>query len=90
MKQRHILFVLGMLLTLTACAAFPNFNETVDNMTGGSSTQPDSQRIVASLPDLGEAPELTNTIWLNTPDEQPLRLATLRGKVVLLDFWTYG
>lgn len=35
-----------------------------------------------SLPDLGEAPELTNEIWLNTIF--PLRLADLRGKVVLI------
>lgn len=40
------------------------------------------------LPNLGAAPELTNEIWLNT--EQPLRLANLRGKVVLLEMWTFG
>ncbi len=40
------------------------------------------------LPDLGPAPELTNQVWLNTA--QPLRLAGLRGKVVLLEMWTFG
>jgi hypothetical protein len=35
------------------------------------------------------APELTNEIWLNT-DGVSLRLADLRGKVVLLDMWTFG
>jgi thiol-disulfide isomerase/thioredoxin len=30
------------------------------------------------------------TAWLNTPDGQPLDLASLKGKVVLLDFWTYS
>ncbi len=35
------------------------------------------------------APELTGGRgWLNT--EKPLSLAALKGKVVLLDFWTYG
>lgn len=43
---------------------------------------------VANLPDWGAAPELTNEVWLNT--ENPLRLADLRGKVVLLDMWTFG
>jgi thiol-disulfide isomerase/thioredoxin len=42
----------------------------------------------AGLPDYGPAPELTNTVWLNT--RQPLRLADLRGKVVLLEMWTFG
>lgn len=41
----------------------------------------------ATLPDLGLAPELTNDIWLNV--EAPLRLADLRGKVVLLEMWTF-
>ena len=42
----------------------------------------------SALPDLGEAPELTNQVWLNTPE--PLRLSDLRGQVVLLDMWTFG
>src|SRR5713101_2070692 len=33
------------------------------------------------------APELTNTSWLNS--DQPLRLAELRGRVVLLNFWVF-
>ncbi len=40
------------------------------------------------LPYLGQAPELTNEVWLNT--DGPLRLADLRGKVVLLEMWTFG
>ncbi len=35
------------------------------------------------------APEFpTHLEWLNTP--QPLRLANLHGKVILLEFWTYA
>ena len=33
------------------------------------------------------APEVESPVWINS---EPLRLADLRGKVVLVEFWTYG
>ena len=41
----------------------------------------------ARYPNRGPVPELTNETWLNSA---PLRLADLRGKVVLVEFWTFG
>ena len=41
-----------------------------------------------TLANFGSAPELTNKVWLNTSD--PLRLADLRGEVVLIEMWTFG
>jgi len=42
------------------------------------------------LEHLGQAPEFHETEqWFNTPGNRPLTLAQLRGKVVLVDFWTY-
>ena len=44
----------------------------------------------SDLPVLGEAPDFTgNQRWFNTPDGRPLTLGGLRGRVVLIDFWTY-
>lgn len=40
------------------------------------------------LSDYGKAPELTGIVnWINSP---PLSIMQLRGKVVLIDFWTYS
>jgi cytochrome c biogenesis protein CcdA/thiol-disulfide isomerase/thioredoxin len=48
--------------------------------SGGAPTVP--------LEDLGQAPELTGiTAWINSPTTT---LAALRGKVVLVHFWTFG
>jgi thiol-disulfide isomerase/thioredoxin len=59
----------------------------IADMNGTGSLQPVNDSPV-DLPDLGEAPELTNEIWLNT--DVPLRLEELRGQVVLLEMWTFS
>jgi thiol-disulfide isomerase/thioredoxin len=67
---------------------------------GGSATAVHPARANASqatliadaqgLPSLGAAPDFTETQrWFNTPAGRPLTLSSLRGRVVLVDFWTY-
>jgi cytochrome c biogenesis protein CcdA/thiol-disulfide isomerase/thioredoxin len=51
-------------------------NQTIEVSSNGSGTG------VAVLPDLSGA-----TLWINSP---PLTPTSLRGKVVLVDFWTYS
>ena len=70
--MRQIFAFLLLAMTLAAC--------------GGASLPVSAE--VPTLKDFGEAPELTNQVWLNT--DHPLRLADLRGKVVLLEMWTFG
>ncbi len=45
----------------------------------------------SGLPVLGTAPEFVDTQrWFNTPGDRPLTLRSLRGRVVLVNFWTYS
>ncbi|MBI5842787.1 MAG: hypothetical protein HZB19_22065 [Chloroflexi bacterium] len=69
------LLLIGLFLTLTACASAPQPMNTPSS-------------IPAALSDLGPAPELTSDTWLNV--DSPLRLTDLRGKVVAIDMWTFG
>jgi hypothetical protein len=75
MRFNSLLLILSA-LTLAGC------NSALANTSLKATESP------VSYPDLGEAPELNNETWLNAPE--PLRLAGLRGKVVLIDMWTYG
>jgi len=59
---------------------------------GAMQAQPQAMRsaagVPAPLPVEGQAPPLDGAVqWLNGP---PLSLDALRGKVVLVDFWTYS
>jgi cytochrome c biogenesis protein CcdA/thiol-disulfide isomerase/thioredoxin len=46
--------------------------------------------LASKLTPIRAAPEFKETEdWFNTPGDRPLTLASLRGRVVLVDFWTY-
>ena len=50
-----------------------------------------AQSAKVDFPDYGAAPDFAGiSHWLNTPGEKPLTTTRLRGKVVLIDFWTYS
>ena len=80
-------------LIIAGCSVQPgktqNQPATTGEATGAASPTlaPGTNLPQAKLADLGLAPELSNTVWLNT--DQPLRLAQLRGQVVLLEMWTF-
>ena len=55
---------------------------------GGQALAAIGKTPAGSLPDYGVAPPLhADGAWINS---KPLTLASLRGKVVLVDFWTYS
>ncbi len=55
-----------------------------------NASQPALLAVAKELRKLGPAPEFVNTQqWFNTPGQRPLALSSLRGHVVLIDFWTY-
>lgn len=86
--------VMGVLLIVFAGLGFMGFNLGVVAVGSGNApvlTQArtaDSGVLINALPNSFTAPEPVGIVqWLNTP---PLTLAQLKGKVVLLDFWTYS
>jgi cytochrome c biogenesis protein CcdA/thiol-disulfide isomerase/thioredoxin len=64
----------------------------LDALKGISSTgELANCRAGTALVRCGPAPAFTGiTTWLNTPGDRPISLKSLRGKVVLVDFWTYS
>lgn len=70
--------------------AVPNKEEMNAPSTETSTTQPPAptEAPMLDLPDLGPAAEFKNDTWLNA--DEPVTLAALEGKVVLLEFWTFG
>jgi hypothetical protein len=68
---------------LSACV--PQGKSSIEGLNPGSDSISSTGLL---LDDLGLAPQLTGSIWLNT--EKPFTSADLNGKVVLIDFWTFG
>ncbi len=79
------LWITLITLIFSGCAVVPAGNSSIES---NPAEQQPVQPVRANLQDFGPAPELKNENWLNT--EEPLKLADLRGKVVLLDMWTFG
>ena len=82
-----------LILILAACTSNqsePAVSESngVQILASGTVVPPTPKPIQVDLPDMGEAPEILNETWVNS--DVPVTLASVRGKVVLLEFWTFG
>lgn len=66
-------------------SATPTPAATIESSSSASTLE--QSALLAKLRPQGEAPELLNEVWLNS---EPLKLADLRGQVVIVEFWTYG
>jgi hypothetical protein len=72
--------VLAMSLLMAACAV------AQEEEVGKPTIEPAVVRPI--LPNLGEAPEISNQVWINA--DRPITLTSQQGNVVLLEFWTFG
>ena len=82
----------------------PNYTQAVGNSLekGAARARGRHQRVPAGLPDGGPVRRLRDREcgaapafkgiqqWFNTPGGKPVTLASLKGKVVIVDFWAYS
>ena len=76
----------------TALQGSPKIRKQLSALTGTPHTTLSTcDSTATTLVNCGPAPNFKGiTAWLNTPGGKPLSLSALRGKVVLVDFWTYS
>ena len=76
----------------TALQGSVKVRQQLNTVTGVSRTSlTKCSSTATALVNCGTAPAFTGiTTWLNTPGDRPLTMPQLRGKVVLVDFWTYS
>jgi cytochrome c biogenesis protein CcdA/thiol-disulfide isomerase/thioredoxin len=76
----------------TALQGSPTIRKQLNALTGAPhTTLSKCDSTATTLVNCGPAPNFKGiTAWLNTPGGKPLSLSALRGKVVLVDFWTYS
>ena len=73
--------------------ANPSAKQALSGLTGNNTdgTLSSCNEGSPTLQECGTAPPFRSiTKWLNTPGGRPLTVAGLRGRVVLVDFWTYS
>ena len=58
-----------------------------DIMASNDAAMPNAEDVLIAPKNAKVAPELAEGKWINS---DPLTLASLRGRVVLVDFWTFG
>lgn len=67
-----------------------HFSKDAQQIAAGSAAVQSEAKAASDLPVIARAPEIQGTQqWFNTPGDRPLTMAELRGRVVLIDFWTY-
>jgi cytochrome c biogenesis protein CcdA/thiol-disulfide isomerase/thioredoxin len=65
--------------------------KTTSGTTSASSGSTACTAGASTLVECGAAPEFTGIDqWFNTANDKPITLKSLRGKVVLIDFWAYS
>ena len=89
--QRHAEAIrrsFGVLIILSVAYIASGVDAQTWFMDNNSSPQKEAVALEEGLPNAYPAPEIAGIeAWLNSP---PLTLHSLKGKVVLIDFWTYS
>ena len=84
-----LLLSLGLVIALAACSETDASPDPTGTGTTPTTSPATSDTTIRSYAGTTPAPEFpTGLDWLNT--DRPLALEQLRGKIVILDFWTYG
>ena len=77
----------GVALVASAWGPLGSLNSGVTSLRGGAHEEMAGTDELADELEAPIAPELSNGSWLNS---DPLTLKSLRGRVVIVNFWTFG
>jgi peptide-methionine (R)-S-oxide reductase len=75
------------LLSAAPAPVLEQSETTTDLMVSSETASPTAEDVLIAAKNAKPAPELAEGKWINS---DPLTLAGLRGRVVLVDFWTFG